>query len=127
MKAMAVSDSTSNRVARRCQTAVPSLGQRNRSQRPLSSFDWNCDNKQCAHQAQSHSELIHHSTGKAVRQRRGSRRSHYDFHVKCLGGGVSTQGWSSSRNVGASKDSLTGSAEGSATSTSAGIRRGTQV
>src|SRR6266481_1472225 len=37
----------------RCQSALQRLGQRNRSRRPLRSFDWNCDNKQCAHQAQS--------------------------------------------------------------------------
>jgi hypothetical protein len=67
------------------------------------------------------------STGKAERQRRGSAARSYDFQVKCLGGGVSTQGWSSSRNVGASKDSLTGSAEGSETGTSTGITTGAQV
>ena len=66
------------------------------------------------------------STGKTER-RRGLAACGYDCQVRCLGGGVSSPGWSSSRNIGASADNLTGLAGGSATKTGAGMITGAQV
>ena len=70
----------------RGQHTLQSLGQRNRSWRPLSSSDWYCNNKPCARQAQSHSKQIHQLNQKSGKTATRLGRSQLRISGQMFGG-----------------------------------------